>query len=74
MIAAFGARVAKASYLNTLNKLDTVKNSTTTIPKATTAISGIHLGTMIFQARKLGAERWIVTSSNSLAAEYIITV
>ena len=56
MIAALGARIAKASYLNILNKLDIVKNGTTTIPEATTAISGIHLGTIILQARKLGAE------------------
>src|SRR6266705_3583992 len=57
MIAAPKEKIAKANYLNIFNKLNIIKNSTITTPKITTAISSIYLETVIFQFRKLGAEK-----------------
>jgi protein-serine/threonine kinase len=43
-------------HINILNKLDVVKNGTSIIPETPTVISGIHLGAVILQAGKMGAE------------------
>ncbi|KAF4617960.1 hypothetical protein G7Y89_g15022 [Cudoniella acicularis] len=43
-------------HINILDKLDLTNYGITTVPTTAAALSGIHLGTMIQQARKLGAE------------------